>query len=152
MVIGFTGTHVGMTTAQKESVKKLLWLQTERDNTSVLEFHMGDCIGADAQAADIAWSLDYSIVAHPPVNDRNRYYWQRPGFGLVNQTYISLPPKPYITRDHDIVNASERMIATPAGIIEELRSGTWATIRYARKKKVPLSIVWPDGTISYEGF
>ncbi len=57
-----------------------------------------------------------------------------------------------MVRDKDIVNPAERMIAAPAGTTEELRSGTWATIRYARKKKVPLSIVWPDGTISYEGF
>jgi hypothetical protein len=44
------------------------------------------------------------------------------------------------------------MISAPAGISEELRSGTWTTIRYTRKMKIPLSIVWPDGYITHENF
>jgi hypothetical protein len=39
------------------------------------------------------------------------------------------------------------MVATPRGFKEELRSGTWATIRYTIKMKKLLTIIWPDGTI-----
>jgi hypothetical protein len=33
------------------------------------------------------------------------------------------------------------LIATPESLTEELRSGTWATIRYARKIKKPCLIL-----------
>lgn len=30
---------------------------------------------------------------------------------------------------------------------EKLRSGTWATVRYARKQKTPLIMLWPGGSV-----
>jgi hypothetical protein len=38
-------------------------------------------------------------------------------------------------------------LACPRGYTEELRSGTWATIRYARKTGVPYVIIFPDRTV-----
>lgn len=49
-------------------------------------------------------------------------------------------------RNHDIVDATEWLIATPKKF-EEIRSGTWATVRYAKKVKKPVTIIWPDGSI-----
>ena len=40
--------------------------------------------------------------------------------------------------------------ATPGGFKEELRSGTWACVRYARKADRPVHIVWPDGKVNAE--
>ena len=34
--------------------------------------------------------------------------------------------------------------------IEQLRSGTWATVRHARKLKRPIVIINPDGTLLLE--
>lgn len=56
------------------------------------------------------------------------------------------PAKPPLIRNHDIVNNVELMIACPFETTEQLRSGTWATIRYTRKQKKHLIIIWPDGT------
>jgi hypothetical protein len=42
-------------------------------------------------------------------------------------------PKPPLARDRDIVNAVEFLIAAPKSDDQTLRSGTWTTIRYARK-------------------
>ena len=35
---------------------------------------------------------------------------------------------------------------------EILRSGTWATIRYARKKSKKVMLIFPDGTMTKENF
>lgn len=55
-------------------------------------------------------------------------------------------PRPPLERNRDVVDASDVLLACPGGMAEEQRSGTWATIRYARKAGKPVVIVWPDGT------
>ena len=53
--------------------------------------------------------------------------------------------KDYLDRNHDIVDETELLIACPKEPEEITRSGTWATIRYARKKKKKLRIILPNG-------
>jgi hypothetical protein len=45
----------------------------------------------------------------------------------------------------DIVVESELLIATPKEVKEQLRSGTWATVRRARKVGIPIILITPDG-------
>ena len=42
------------------------------------------------------------------------------------------------------------LIAAPGGFVEERRSGTWATIRYARQAGRRIWVVKPDGSVSFE--
>ena len=118
MKVGFTGTQVGMSDSQKEKLEVLL------KGLNITEFHHGDCIGADAEAHEIANDLGLRIVIHPPTNSSKRAYC------IPN---VLLDRKPYIERNHDIVDSCDLLVATPKSANEELRSGTWATIRYARK-------------------
>jgi len=126
--IGFTGSRFGPTSDQAEMLK--FWIG------SVEEVHHGDCVGADATADAIAASYGTRRVAHPPV---------RAEFRAWCQTEETRPERPYLTRNHDIVDETDFLVATPSGP-EHLRSGTWATIRYARKKDKSVVIIWPDGT------
>jgi hypothetical protein len=129
MKLGFTGTQHGMTDKQKTAFRDFI---TAR---SITEFHHGDCIGADKDAHDIVRAMTKArIVIHPPSNDAKRAFCKGDEI---------LPAKPYIARNHDIVDASEHMIAAPQQAEEQLRSGTWATVRYARKRKVKLFVAWP---------
>ena len=133
--VGFTGTQKGMTRAQAAVLSDLLsgraaWL------------HHGDCIGADAQAHDIAKARGYLLACHPPANPSKRAYCK--GFDRF------YPEKDYIPRNHDIVDATDELIATPAQFQEELRSGTWATVRYARKQRKRVTIIHRDGTLEYQ--
>jgi hypothetical protein len=43
------------------------------------------------------------------------------------------------------------LIATPSTDDEQLRSGTWATVRYARKAKKRIKLIFPNEKIMEEG-
>jgi hypothetical protein len=126
--IGFTGTQRGMTPRQQQHVTTIL--QKYKGST----LHHGDCIGADAQAHGIAKKCGLSVEIHPPINPEKRAYTK----GGVTHT-----KKPYLERNRAIVDASDMLIATPKTAREDLRSGTWATVRYARKQKKKIALVRP---------
>lgn len=135
MILGFTGTSAGMSAYQRLALLKIL------EQGDVGEFHHGDCVGADAEAHDIADSMDISIVIHPPTDTRHRAYKTPKGDDWGDMMW--LPPKPYLERNHDIVDACDKLIAAPKEDTEQLRSGTWATVRYARKVGKPVVILLP---------
>lgn len=132
-VYGFTGTQRGMTEQQLDG---LSWLLSEGD---VERFHHGDCIGADSEAHDLVRDLcpDVEIVIHPPFDNRKRAF---------NHGDKLREAKGYMERNEDIVEEAEILIATPSEFKEKIRSGTWATIRRARKAGKPVIIIFPDGT------
>lgn len=139
MKIGFTGTQTGMSERQRSVLRE------ELRGFVHGEFHHGLCIGADEEAHKIAKELQFrAIVGHPPKKTTKMMVydvWDFAGMWV---------PKGYLDRNRDIVSCSERMIATPKDFREELRSGTWSTVRCARRMKKPLMIIFPNGTVKYE--
>jgi hypothetical protein len=138
MKVGFTGTSIGMTPEQKTQVRELL---TSFKSQGAVEFRHGLCIGADEQAARIAKELGYRVIAHPGYNPKNpagRMY--RSDFDENDEV---LPEKPFVPRDHDIVDETQRLIAAPRSQTEEIRNGTWTTVRYARTKHKDIDMVYP---------
>lgn len=135
MRVGFTGTQKGMTLEQKAELEHIL-LGCLLEVIFGSSFHHGDCVGADAEASDIARNLEYRIICHPPLESSKRAF---------TASDFEFPKKSYLDRNRDIVNACEILIAAPKENKEVLRSGTWATIRYARKNKVPVIIIAPKG-------
>jgi hypothetical protein len=130
MKVGFTGTQVGMTDRQK---RLLRWYLRE---LSASELHHGDCIGADDEAATMARKLGLKLVMHPPRDSRKRALNYRIG-EEVRDSY------PYLVRNRYIVDETEVLIAAPKSRQEELRSGTWSTVRYARGKGRKVYILEP---------
>jgi hypothetical protein len=88
--------------------------------------------------------MGYNITIHPPSNGKKRALCKDKGVTI-------LPPRPYMERNQNIVNQSDVLIGVPKDTKEVIRSGTWATIRRARKRKMMILIIWPDGMVSYEG-
>src|SRR3989337_921621 len=82
--IGFTGTHKGMTNAQKVTVDWLL-------SKSPKELHHGDCIGADAGSHELAQINLVRVVGHPPSKYTKRAWCS---FDEKRE------PKPYLKRNH----------------------------------------------------
>ena len=57
-----------------------------------------------------------------------------------------LQEKEYLVRNHNIVDSTDMLIGCPKEMQEQLRSGTLATIRYAKKKNKKIIIIFPNGT------
>jgi hypothetical protein len=108
----------------------------------VREFHHGDCVGADHDAAEVIWSLyDCPIICHPPVDETHRAFNQRAS--------DTLPPKTHFARNRDIVDACDILVATPWQDVRpkpKTGGGTWYTIEYAEKRGKHVVIIWPDGS------
>jgi hypothetical protein len=121
MKIGFTGSREGMSNKQKEQFVLLL------QDMGMTEFHHGDCEGADAEAHDIVREFfpDVRIVVHPPLKGSKRAY---------KNGDETREPDDYLPRDERIVNETMFLFGAPKSNIELKRSGTWYTIRYARRK------------------
>lgn len=127
MKLGFTGTQEGMSARQKAAFRQML-----RDR-GVTELHHGDCVGADSDAHDIAVACGVPrIVIHPPEDPVKRAWCHRRDNGTT-EVFVK-PEKDYLPRNRDIVNQTQMLTAAPRTMVEVIRSGTWATVRFARSK------------------
>lgn len=130
--IGFTGNQEGMTDAQKDVLEKLLvglapgW------------FHHGWCIGSDEQSDPIARNVGFQVIGHPPIKTTKMSK-------TLPDPAIMCEPRDYLDRNTDIAVACPVVIAAPKQTKEILYSGTWSTIRRARKYSTFTIILWPNG-------
>jgi hypothetical protein len=139
MRVGFTGTSAGLTNDQLIQVHMLLG---DLKTSGATQATHGMCIGADDQFHEQARGFGYFIIGVPGVNAYGDVYKR-----ATCVCDLVMPPRPFLIRNRDLVSESDVVIACPRETIEQFRgSGTWATIRYARRAKKPLVIVWPDGS------
>lgn len=142
MRLGFTGTREEPTREQR------LWLVDYLLENAPEEFHHGCCVGADEFAHRAAKQCDIKsriqIVLHPPEDTKAEMRYDPWEY----TDCVWYPRKPYMVRNHDIVDAVDTMVALPNGSAK-VRSGTWSTVRYAMKVGKPVTICMPDGTINY---
>ena len=140
--LGFTGTREAKFISQKrrDNLDNFLshfirgkGLSYASEGSPSLTLSHGDCVGADEMAHNIGLGLGYSIEIYPPSNDTLRAYCEG--------AFIVHPEKSYMPRNEDIVDASELLIAMPATFIEQSKGGTWRTVRYARRKLIPVLFI-----------
>ena len=143
--LGLTGRSSTMTEDQcREMCKRILLLR--KAGFDVL--HHGDCIGADAVAHRYAIRLGYRVVIHPPDNDRKRAFCATflGRFGIHGRSGLvaTCDAAPYLVRNQHIVNESDVLIAVTEGPEDRYpRSGTWATVRRARKAGLTIHCINP---------
>lgn len=140
-VVGFTGTQHGMTKRQKESVRSyfngvLEHTKKHFPGSEIVAIH-GDCVGADKDFDDIAKSLGIVRYIYPSNIEGKRAHTEKNG---AIEAHLPVDP---LYRNKLIVEASSAMLAAPKLKTPELRSGTWATIRFAEKIKKLLLIIDP---------
>lgn len=128
--LGFTGTRQGMTLAQKLALEEIVSQYNMSDTT----FHHGGCHGADCEAHNIA-ALYTARIVHP--GGVTGQWAERTDYGELRKSLS------YLERNRNIVDETELLIAAPKSLIEEQRSGTWSTVRYARKVGKPVIILDP---------
>jgi len=136
MQIGFTGSQTGLSSPQQLFIQSYI----QQTQPAIFSTHHGDCVGADAKFHEICTTANVSVTLHPPSNDGKR------AFCSAGHVRAALP---YLERNKKIVDACTLLIACPSGP-EKTRSGTWATIRYARRQKRRLLIVMPNGESQLE--
>jgi hypothetical protein len=136
--LGVTGTRHDLTQAQYAHVA------SQVRHPVVTEVHHGDCVGFDAVVHDLALRAHKRIVIHPPLNPKQRAFCSGPP-----ERVTILPEADYHVRNHAIVDATEALLAGSATLEEVVRSGTWATVRYARRqarlRTYPIVVIGPDG-------
>lgn len=146
-----------MTADQLDTFQRLV-LKIEPD-----EFHHGDRIGADREAhySVRLYLPDTFVWIWPPEDDKKRAYCETnpledadrlyDGAGWISARVGWKCPYPYLTRNRYIVHHATHLIATPAEYHEVQRSGTWSTIRAARRIYMPtFIIIWPNGRVKRE--
>jgi len=135
--LGFTGSSIKVTEAQEEQTRSFLFYKNP------VRVRHGDYIGADQMCHNNVREVlpRTHIIIHPPDNNYKRAF--------CYSTEI-LEPKPYLQRNQDIVTFSDRLLAVVDTFEEKLRSGTWSTIRMARRKGIPIAIIYPNGLIKVE--
>ena len=136
--VGFTGTRHGMSEAQQAVFKKLV------DAKEFSEFHHGMCVGSDKQAHDyieqIKVKKNAKIVGHPP---RFKGSFADCKCDVLRKT------DEYLVRNRNIVEQTDVLVATP-DTKEKVRSGTWSTVRHARKKGKKIYIIHKNGRVTIE--
>lgn len=119
----------------------------------IAEIHHGLCRGADHDFHNMCNAMRLpKAVIHPPKNTGSTFanigavYWWCSD--LVYEKSLE-----YLERNEAIVDACTVLFAAPDSMTEQLRSGTWATLRYNWKAdRKPFLIFYPDGRVlNWEG-
>jgi|19_taG_2_1085344.scaffolds.fasta_scaffold00062_32 hypothetical protein len=137
--IGFTGTQSGITEGQFINLSRILHILSRKGK---VEVHHGMCIGADHEFHIMIRSIlgsEAEIHGHPC----NIYDKQAKIIDIDVMHPIMKPLK----RNKIIAKSSDQIIVCPKESEEQLRSGTWATYRYAQQANKEITLIKPDGTV-----
>lgn len=125
MNVGFTGTREGMSNAQWEQFRYVLALFRHADQAvgrrPVLLHGDGPGkdgkVSADTQAERLGLEFSYDIQRFPPKD---------------------LTAEALLARDRQVALACDILVAAPKTDKEQVRSGTWYTVRQARSLGKPV--------------
>lgn len=126
MKLGFTGTMGGLTVRQHY----MLFERLTSLKPAVLVH--GGCIGGDDEADKMAADMGIPRLVFPSTRIDKRVSDEVLRSRTGSVVWIR-PAKEPLDRNPDIVNAVEQLIACPRQSRMITRSGTWTTVRLARR-------------------
>lgn len=132
--IGFTGNRNGISESQKEGIISIL-----NNYNHIVALH-GDCVGSDTDFHNLC-------VANRAKNPNKvlKIHIYPPSYSGLRSFLkgdVVKAEKPFLKRNLDIIQDCSILIACPKDKNqEELRSGTWSTIRQARKQNKQIYIL-----------
>lgn len=131
--IGFTGNRHGLNLVQKEQIELVL---NEYDN--IIASH-GDCVGSDTEFHELC--MKHKEMNPNKIIEIHIYPPNNPTLRAFNRGDLLMEEQPYLTRNLNILKNSNILIACPIDKNkEEMRSGTWSTIRQAKKRNMQIYI------------
>lgn len=136
-LVAITGTRKGITLKQRATFE--LWLGFGKVGTLC----HGAAIGADEEIAIRCKEFGCKLLAFP-CNIASQQ--SKKAIEISDEVFDEEPP---LTRNRNMVDYALSVMAFPATMAEEMRSGTWATIRYANKKGINVQMFWPNGESNY---
>lgn len=125
MILSFTGTQRGLDPSQLEAVAGVLASGVE------LLVH-GGCIGADDEADQLAAELGIDRLVFPSTRLDKRVADEVLRDRKGSRVTIREAMEP-LKRNRLIVKYGQKLVACPYEREEVVRSGTWATVRYAQR-------------------
>ena len=126
------------------------------DLSDPTEFTTGGAVGIDSWACAIALkifggTLHRLVIPAAPYNEETVAQFIEKGPNLGGRIIEFMPRVPgkranyhYMARNDRLVEYADVLLAFPLTEEEEVRSGTWATVRRARKVGIPVEI-YPVG-------
>ena len=154
--VGITGRSNDVPPPQWQGLRDIL---IYLHNAGARDLHHGMCQGGDHAAHQIAVTLNdgmprsndrWQIHGHPGVNGRGEVWKRMPVDDPFEFATVELD-RPFMDRNHVIVYRTRTLVALPRfpeGHGGSRRSGTWATVRMARRLGRQIIYVLPDGTIT----
>ncbi len=141
MEYAFTGTSTDLPSRQLLSLNALVYSLKD----GITGVRHGGCVGADKAFHDVllVQGMLHLLTVHPGHITSKRAQLPGTGFTVLEPAYT-------LDRNKQMVWLTDQLIACPKEYEEIKRSGTWATIRAARRAKKPITFVWPDGTVTVE--
>jgi len=143
-ILAVTATRQGLTSAQQQ-----MFISVVRNLVcDSFVFHHGAAIGGDAELAYLASGFRQQgktirIVAWP-----SNLASQRSSSAVLASDEVK-PEMPPLERNVAMIAGADLLLAFPAGFEEEVRSGTWATIRAAERNGIRVTVVWPNGSLQW---
>jgi len=106
----------------------------------------GCCDGADRQLHSVAAAQDIATEFFPSNPEQRE--WAESVQNVMEVVHRIEPP---LKRNRSMVSTGRRgLVAAPYTTSEITRSGTWATVRYARNINRPIWIIYPNGDLEVE--
>lgn len=136
MNISFTGTRQGFNAFQASTLHAYL----EKYKSHIAKAFHGNCNGADIQFHKLLREVFGRTIwiGIYPSNINNNYEV------FKDADWVAPFVEPPLIRNQTLVDSGDVLLATPRKRQEELRSGTWHTIRYARLTHHRVEIFWPE--------
>ena len=85
------------------------------------------------------------MIIHPPTNPKIVHI-------VMAITSLILAEREYKARNQTIVDNGDVLLALPDTNHEYKRSGTWYSVRQARRTMRPIIVCYPDGRVVRENF
>lgn len=143
--LAFTGTRAGLTPEQTQVLYEIFENAKKTGYNTLLN---GCAVGADQDVVVILNTLNgFHLIGYPSnlIQQQSKY--------ALDCCELAYKPADPLKRNHKMVDAADYLIAAPKQYTEPGATrcgGTWATIRYARKMKKTVIIVWPNGIIKVD--
>lgn len=154
MRLGFSGTRRGCTEVQRLAMRHAVLRLLDEVPAAIGQFELashGGCVGADAEFHRVVLPVAARVAVRPASDVAAHlvaFQDASPKTIVEAEVVRVYPSTPALVRNHVIVDNCDVLLACPQGLESSCqRSGTWATVRYARSKGKRRVIVYPNGTV-----